>query len=167
MLISETYRQQNKALHAARADYGIGGHKWADPIAQLAVSCGARSVLDYGCGKGTLKRSLNDRLRVEEYDPAFHDALPSPADLVVCTDVLEHIEPGCLLYVLEDLRRCAEKAVFLVVATRPAAKTLDDGRNAHLIVKSSGWWLPKLMCRWRIKQFIDFGGEFLFIGAAQ
>jgi hypothetical protein len=164
LLISEVYRQQNKALHESRADYGTSGHKWADSVSQFASACRARSVLDYGCGKGTLKRSLPD-LRVEEYDPAFHEALPSPADLVACTDVLEHIEPDCLDEVLNDLRRCSLKATFLVIATRPAKKTLSDGRNAHLIVEGQRFWLPRLTDRWEIKQFLDMTGEIVVIGA--
>jgi hypothetical protein len=65
---------------------------------------------------------------------------------------------------MSDLRDLAKRAVFLVVATRPAKKVLADGRNAHLIVEPASWWLPKIMDRWRVKAFQDFGGEFVCIG---
>ena len=41
---------------------------------------------------------------IKEYDPAIpgKDSLPEPADIVVCSDVLEHIEPNYLLNVLVD-----------------------------------------------------------------
>jgi hypothetical protein len=54
--------------------------------------------------------------------------------------VLEHVEPDLLTNVLIDIRGYADKAVYLVISTRPASKFLADGRNAHLIVKPAAWW---------------------------
>ena len=48
-------------------------------------------------------------------------------------ELMEHIEPECLEEVLDNLQWLSLKAVFLVIATRPAKKMLADGRNAHLI----------------------------------
>lgn len=166
LLISETYRAANAQLHA-KGNYGVSGAKWAPFVDKLARSLGCRSVLDYGCGRGTLAEALGDvPYTVFEYDPAIEGKQEKPlrADLVVCGDVLEHIEPECLFDVLDDIHNIARAAVFLVVATRPAAKTLPDGRNAHLIVESAAWWLPKIMDRWRVEQFRDAGGEFCCIG---
>jgi hypothetical protein len=157
---------------------GVSGAKWAPMVHQLAGDLQAKTVLDYGSGKGTLKSALLDGrwsatmmqhglpYEVFEYDPAIAGKTekPASADLVVCGDVLEHIEPDCLEDVLDDLRNIAQKAVFLVVATRPAKKVLSDGRNAHLIVERSWWWLPKILSRWELKHFTDFGGEFLCVG---
>ena len=39
-----------------------------------------------------------------------------------------------------------------VIATGPAKKILDDGRNAHLIQEGPDWWLPKLMQRFELLQ---------------
>jgi 2-polyprenyl-3-methyl-5-hydroxy-6-metoxy-1,4-benzoquinol methylase len=176
-LISEQYRRLNAELHE-RGDYGVSGHKWAMPVNGLALQCEAATVLDYGCGRGTLKQKL-DRLvfsgfggerpcpyRVLEYDPAIpgKDAAPEPADLVVCGDVLEHIEPACLGDVLDHLAALTKKAAFLVIATRPAKKVLSDGRNAHLIVEGPEWWLCKLIDHWRPESFQNRGGEFVFVG---
>ena len=169
MLITDEYRALNAGLHATSASYGTSGHKWAALVDDLATKTEARSVLDYGSGKGTLRAALEARHRpyvVQEYDPAIpgKEEKPARADLVVCGDVLEHIEPECLYAVLDDLANIAKRAVFLVVATGPAMKTLADGRNAHLIVEPVEWWLPKLMLRWRLALFRDLGGEFLMIG---
>lgn len=60
--------------------------------------------------------------------------------MVACCDVLEHVEPDLLTNVLIDIREYADKAVYLVISTRLAAKVLADGRNAHLIVKPLDWW---------------------------
>jgi hypothetical protein len=170
MLISDTYRDLNKQLHAQNAHYGTSGHKWARMVD--GVARGMDDLLDYGCGKGTLKtalETLNPPYVVHEYDPCMpgYDKAPSAAEMVVCTDVLEHIEPGCLDAVLDDIQRLATKRVFLVVATRPAVKFLADGRNAHLIVENMEWWLPKLRQRWDERHVEEFGGEFVFIGGAR
>ncbi len=172
MLISEAYRDLNRELHS-HGKYGLSGYKWAKQVDKLARQCEAKTVLDYGCGQGTLKIGLTEHAplpySVLEYDPAIagKEEKPLRSDVVVCGDVLEHIEPDCLYSVLDDLAGIARLAVFLVVATGPAMKTLADGRNAHLIVEPVDWWLPKLMLRWRLSLFRDLGGEFLMIGAAK
>ncbi len=145
-LISPAYRALQVELHARPNGYGGKGGKWAPAVRELIDRFGATSVLDYGCGEGGLKRELKalcaESVRIDEYDVAItvKDALPSFADLVVCTDVLEHIEPDCLSGVLAHLRLLARKAVFVVIATRPSKKTMSDGRNAHLTVEPAEWW---------------------------
>ena len=161
MLITEPYRELNRQLHAARVDYGAFSAKWAKQIIELVQMIGAKTILDYGCGKGGLGRALS-HLVVINYDPAVGglERMPDPADLVVCTDVLEHIEPECLEGVLDDLLRCTIRGIFLTIATRPAAKVLADGRNAHLIQQSLNWWLPKVMDRWSLRLLQATEGEF-------
>lgn len=149
-LISPDYAAQQRELHSRPQGYGGKGSKWADTVAVIAGRLKASSILDYGCGQGSLARTLRDKygdiIRVDEYDPAIKGktALPLFADLVVCTDVLEHIEPERLDSVLAHLRMLAKKAVFVVIATREANKTLADGRNAHLIVENDEWWTTRL-----------------------
>ena len=164
-LISEDYKKLNEELHKTNLAYGTSGHRWADEVVETAARTKSESILDYGCGKQTLKDALPE---VQGYDPCIKglEKKPERADLVVCTDVLEHIEPAHLTAVLDDIYLIAEKAVFLTVATGPALKTLADGRNAHLIQKPASWWLPKLERRWKRRFFHDVGGEFLFIGLA-
>jgi 2-polyprenyl-3-methyl-5-hydroxy-6-metoxy-1,4-benzoquinol methylase len=164
MLISDEYRELNKELHETNEAYGTSGHNHAEAVVGLANAMQTVDILDYGCGKGTLNSAIG--IRLKEYDPAVpgKDDPPEPADLVVCTDVLEHIEPDCLDDVLDDIESLARRGVFLCVATREAKKVLADGRNAHLIVEGKDWWLPKLMDRWDIINFSDAGGEFIFVG---
>lgn len=168
MLISEAYRDLNRELHS-RGSFGHGGARWADAINKMAQVNGYETILDYGCGAGSLKQELEKQpvpFTVLEYDPAIEgkDGKPAKVDMVVCSDVLEHIEPDCLYAVLDDIHSIARKLVFLVIATRPAAKVLADGRNAHLIVERYEWWLNKLLNRWRMNAFKDLGGEFMFTG---
>jgi hypothetical protein len=162
-LISEAYRTMNTHLHEARPDYGAGlaTSRWYDTINQFAQKMGSTSVLDYGAGKRSLSRAC-PHLNVTSYDPAIPEIsqVPAPADFVVCLDVLEHIEPECLDDVLDDLKRCARKGVFLTIATGPAKKSLEDGRNAHLIQQNFAWWAPKLTSRWDVRMMQSMGYEF-------
>lgn len=174
MLISEEYRGLNAELHARNSTFGTLGHHFAPLVVQLAAGAArpgpATTVLDYGCGKGTLKPSLlGHPLDVREYDPAIPEkaAAPEAADIVVCTDVLEHIEQDCLDAVLDDLRRVTRQLVLLTVCTAPARKTLADGRNAHLIVAPVAWWLPKLIERWELLVVENKSGGFLMVGGAK
>jgi cyclopropane fatty-acyl-phospholipid synthase-like methyltransferase len=164
--ISEEYRAINRKLHTDNPDYGVSGHKRAQALATIARKSGIREILDYGCGKGTLKVALSHGYNVHEYDPAIDgkDAAPSPADLVYCGDVAEHIEPEYLDAFLDDLKRVTKKQLFMVIATRPAKKTLEDGRNAHLIQQPIEWWLPKLKQRFDLDMIAGNGKEFTFIG---
>ncbi len=158
MTITAPYRALNAALHAAAPEYGAQGGRWLALVQALAERHQAASILDYGCGKNSLLTALAPRLpatRLAAYDPALpqYAAAPEPADLVVCTDVLEHIEPDALEAVLADLRRLALKAAFLVVSTRPARRILADGRNAHLIQQPPEWWLPRLWPHFQVLSF--------------
>jgi hypothetical protein len=169
-LISESYRAMNADLHASSPKYGTSGHRWAPVVMQLAAQFKAYTVLDYGCGKSTLLKALpplaERPIRFEQYDPCIPglDEPPEPADLVVCTDVLEHIEPDCLEAVLDDLHRVTLKAVFLEIACRPAKKTLPDGRNAHLTQEPPDWWLPKLDARWQRRGGFAAHGALVYVG---
>lgn len=142
-LITPEYLELNRQLHAT-GHYGLKGVNYVPDVMQLAIQSEAKTILDYGCGRGTLKRNLT--LPVREYDPAIpgKDHLPQPADLVVCTDVLEHVEPDCLEAVLEHLRSLTLKFCYAVVHLTPARKFLADGRNAHLIQESAEWWKERL-----------------------
>lgn len=142
--ISVEYCELNRKLHKDNLAYGVGGGKHADTVLKLAKSLETNSILDYGSGKGYLAKAIP--FPIWEYDPAVpgKDESPRPADLVVCTDVLEHIEPDKLLFVLDDLRRCTKKLGYFVIHTGPSSKTLADGRNSHLIQQNKDWWAMKL-----------------------
>lgn len=159
-LISDYYVEQNRKLHETKERYGTSGVKSAKYVVEVANTFNTSDILDYGCGKGTLGACLN--IPIREYDPGIpgKDSPPEPAEFVVCTDVLEHVEPEFLEEVLDDLQRLARKVVLLVVSTVPARKNLPDGRNAHLIVESSDFWLPKLLSRWQLHEFADLGDTF-------
>lgn len=168
--ISEEYRELNRKLHETNPAYGANGHRSAPVIMQVAREHMLQNVLDFGCGKGTLAPILRaNGIDAYEYDPAVggKDTPPAPADLVYCGDVAEHIEPEYLDPFLDELKRVTLRVLFLVVATRPAVKVLEDGRNAHLIQQPIEWWLPKLRERFNMISVQGNAGEFVFLGRAK
>jgi hypothetical protein len=169
--ISDEYRDLLRAKHA-EPGWGDEGSLWEKPVRRLAERLGAEHILDYGCGKGTLKPVLEKRgFIVTEYDPGVpgKDSLPRPADLVACTDVLEHIEFEALPAVLSHIYSLATRGAYFVIACRPALHKLPDGRNAHLIVESSGWWLATLALAgpWTLKSEIQKHGRVLIVEAVK
>lgn len=161
-LISDTYKELNKKLHEDNVMYGIGGGRHVKTVLDLRKSIAANSVGDYGCGKGLLGKELAKHdIAIFEHDPCIagkEEPLP-PVDLLVCTDVLEHIEPEKLKFVLDDMRRCLKKVGYFVISTRKAEKILADGRNAHLIIKDKHWWRAKLEKFFKVGKIFEANHE--------
>lgn len=160
-VISPEYLELNRELHASRKDYGASSYRWAQQVSALRDELRAKTVLDYGAGKGMLKAALNAPEWMREYDPAVtgKDAPPRSADLVVCTDVLEHVERDRIDEVLNHLWSLTKRALFISISTRPSSKTLADGRNAHLIVEDAAWWKQKLGQFFQVASWTATGEE--------
>lgn len=150
--ISEKYLKKQQWLHGQPKGYGGRGDKWAHPIKNILRQHECQTMLDYGCGQGTLVAALQNMrnsLAVDfyEYDPAIIGKQDIPSmffDMVVCTDVLEHIEPEKLPIVIDHLFKLTGKVLFLVIATRPSNKWFPDGQNAHLIIEPESWWRERV-----------------------
>ena len=151
--ISDEYKALQEQFHVTCPDYGVSSSRHVDPILALSKTLGTRDILDYGCGKSLLQKGLP--FPIQNYDPCIPEYAkrPVPATVVVCTDVLEHIEPTCLKDVMDDLRLLTKEYLFIEVSTRLAKKILPDGRNAHLIVESPNWWLSWLLPRFNLHSF--------------
>ena len=114
------------------------------------------TLLDYGCGKHlSLTKTLKPKrkFQYQGYDIGVkkYSDPPKPAQMVVCCDVIEHIEPDCLEDVLDHLEEMTEEILLISIHTGPAGKVLQDGRNAHLIQQPLGWWFPKIDERFTIQ----------------
>lgn len=162
-LISNEYRELNSQFHRENRHYGTCGVQYLDEIISLIRQLKSQDVLDYGCGKGTLSQNLP--FKINQYDPAIekYSARPKPADLVVCTDVLEHIEPELLDNVLRDIHVLTKRHAYLVAATVPAQKKLPDGRNTHLIVKDYRWWISKILEHFEIGNVLRTENRIVFV----
>lgn len=144
VLFSPDYAAEQRRMHDTQAAYGSRGFYWAYLSAGIAQLECCKTILDYGCGKGTIGNSFREAGYhiVRDYDPAIEGkSSPAlPADLVICVDVMEHIEPDCLAAVVADLVRVTQKVLFVAISTIPSKRVMSDGRNTHLIVKDDVWW---------------------------
>lgn len=145
MLISDEYKALLQKTHATSPGWGTTATKHhLDKL--LIATEGIKTILDYGCGKGALKPFLEaDGHVVDEYDPGIpgKDSIPrGHYDLVVCIDVLEHLEPDTVEANLLEMSILGDE-LFLIVDTVPAKKVLPDGRNAHLTVRDKDFWLGR------------------------
>jgi len=134
-----------REAHAKEPKWGTSARKHKANVERLIEAIGARTLIDYGCGKGELFKTIrpNTSIQVIEYDPGIEGKDTRPAgsyDLLVCLDVMEHIEPDHLNEVMEHFKDLIGKFGFFVISNRYAKAVLPDGRNAHLIVENPVWW---------------------------
>lgn len=156
-LISDEYKSLLlEYRNTSGSAWGGGGGPHVPYVEALIRENGVRSLVDYGCGRGLLLEALIERDEVHPdrvcgYDPGVigRDSIPEGIrfDMLVSTDVLEHIEPDCLYAVLDHMRSLADLA-YLNIHTGPARAVLPDGRNAHLIQKPWDWWQERLEHHW-------------------
>jgi len=168
--ISPEYLNLNKQMH--EGNFGGGGYKRIPHILPVIKEFGIKTILDYGCGQGTLAIGLEEAKKngvvefdsICNYDPARREYSKKPTgvfDLVCCTDVLEHIEPDYLDNVIEDLYQYTGKVAYLFIACSKANKVLPDGRNAHLIQEGPHWWMSRLIsdktpwAPWGSEKYLD------------
>jgi hypothetical protein len=153
--ITEAYRNLNRQLHETPdVLYGYNGAAQAEAVKATAKRYRCTSILDYGAGKRTLSAALRKIgcKDVRDYDPAIPAiaARPEPADCVVCSDVLEHVEPEMVDNVLDDLKRLTRKVAFVRICTvHCTAKQLPDGSDPHRSVHDPAWWLERISSRFR------------------
>ena len=151
--ISDAYRSEQQRLHL-NPQYGIASRAFAPLWLRCFASDAAAAFPTMAPESATLNFALGrDGGQVDyyPYDPAFPEyGPPRPADLLVCIDVLEHVELDHLDDVLDELARLTRKLALITVHTGPAKKALSDGRNAHLIQQWPSWWLKRLVDRFEI-----------------
>lgn len=117
-------------------------------IRRLVRLTNARTVLDYGSGKGLQYRpriirdeegaewpSILDYWNMDEvvcYDPCYapYSELPTGTfDGVISTDVLEHCPEEDLPWIIDEIFGYANKFVFANVASYPASKRLRTAKT--------------------------------------
>lgn len=139
---------QYREVHAGKV-YGqtselLMGHI----LRQVAFLPAPRTILDYGCGQsrtsGWLAKIYD--AKAYRYDPALPDVATLPdvqTDLVICTDVMEHIPLEEIDRVLAEIRGISAHAFFNISCVR-AAEVLPNGENAHCTVRPARWWVSRL-----------------------
>lgn len=141
--------EQYKIVHKQNYNFGTSGNRIVDRCKQVLDGMKVTSIFDYGCGKSTLGQALLSKPDdvLIKYDPAipeFSERYPGcKCDLVLCTDVLEHIREETVPAVIADIATISDKALF-IIATRKAIQILPTGENAHCTIKPAAWWLDQI-----------------------
>ena len=135
----------------------LGPHIQA--IRKLTLEHGAKTLLDYGSGKGRLYQQVRvqdqqgkdlgdvltfwgiESLACFDFGVEANASLPEePKDAVISTDVLEHCATEDMPWIVAELFAYARHFVYAAVANYPAHKTLPNGENAHVTLRSRLWW---------------------------
>jgi len=164
----EAYKDLHKEEYKFR---GISVIPFAIDIYGIIQYNKCTSIIDYGCGKAiAYKENFKDIDRKKQipnftvplhkwwgidelqlYDPGVteHSKLPTKkADLVICTDVLEHIPAEDLDWVIREICSLSNSVVFINVSGQPALKTFTTGKykgmNVHVSLFDHKWWINKV-----------------------
>ena len=138
--------ENNKAFRGYTTKFVI------EPVKSLIDSTGAKTLLDYGSGKGY---QYSERAYHEQwggvlpscYDPGVKEFSVKPVDKfdgVICCDVMEHIPEEQVFVTLCEIFWYARLFVVLAIFTGPARKVLPDGRNAHITQRPEVWWRERI-----------------------
>lgn len=137
---------QYNQIHSSKS-YGVSGNTYYLSILACITDLKPEVVLEYGCGQSQLSEVLSDKVKsFVKYDPAieeFKELSINQCDMLINTDVLEHIPESDLDDVLGHMKSLSSK-VFFNICTRPALEILPDGTNAHCTVKSPEFWRDKI-----------------------
>lgn len=139
------YTEQYKELHEQKDDYGTSSIELLDEVCLFIDYLQPKTILDYGCGKGLLSNKIAElypNIKVYQYDPSIPGLEKIPvvkADLVINTDVLEHIPENILPNVVKNISEISQN-VYFQLHHGLAAAILPNGENAHCTVKPPVWY---------------------------
>lgn len=142
---------------AAETFDGRSLKKEIEPIAALIRETGAKEILDYGAGKGVHYQAYEGEPETSRYrsqpawpgvkvvcfDPCyapFAEPFDGQCDGVISTDVVEHLPPEDVPWVLDEMFKAAKKFVYVATVSFPAKKSLNNGDNAHSTIAPPAWW---------------------------
>lgn len=129
--------------------------RYVEDVAAAVKTHDAKTLLDYGSGKGYqyLVRRYHERwggILPVCYDIGVRQLNVKPLgtfDGVICTDMLEHIEEKDVPSILDELVEYAFHFVVLGISCRAEkkdVKQLSDGRGVHVCVKPPKWWSDQI-----------------------
>ena len=140
----DIYLEQAKLLHQNEKKWrGTTVRQYIPEINKLRKEYNLQTMLDYGCGKAQYH---DPSWNAVKYDPAIPEFSAKPTgrfDLVISTDVLEHIPEDSIDDIIADIFNYQDRWVFISVCCREAREILPNGMNAHATVRPEEWWKDK------------------------
>jgi len=159
-----------KELHKEEGKFrGISLVPLVPTLFNIIKENNCKTLLDYGCGKAIpyskkecksigLKKPVQELCKLDSFDlydpayPKYNKLSKKKYDIVVCTDVMEHIAEQDIDYVLKDILSHSKKAVFLNISCQPALKHFKEGKfkgqNVHVSIFHGTWWSDKVKNIW-------------------
>ncbi len=162
-LIKEYKEMHEKGINNLRPESTFQGSslfKHIFSLREIIIKKSISSLIDFGCGKAIFyKNKLPYKIKgktgeftIQEfwnvkdivlYDPGVKEFELYPKqkkDLVICTDVLEHIPMIDTENFLNDIYLLANKAVFFAVSVRESKKKLKSGQSVHINIRKEDEW---------------------------
>lgn len=141
MSLYDIYLEQAKEYHKNDKNWqGITLLKYIPTINQIIKDKDIKTILDYGCGKAKHHPSEWNATKFDPAIPEFANKPKGKFDLVISTDVLEHIPVDNLKPIIDELFEYSNKWLFVSVCCRKAKAILPNGYNAHATIESAKWW---------------------------
>ena len=141
MSLYDIYLEQAKLYHQEDKIWqGTSIINYIPKINQIIKDKDIKTILDYGCGKA---KHHPKEWNAIKYDPAIQEYQNKPQDkydLVISTDVLEHIPVDNIQQTINEIFSYSNKWVFVSVCCRKAEAILPNGYNAHATIESAKWW---------------------------
>ncbi len=167
----EEKRRQYKLLYEKDPSYGKEnfGQKIYEKLKKMAIT----SICDVGCGEGEFCRWSHKHLTrrtfgvdfaqgyhghgIYWFDDYAHDIrLPDKyVDYVTAFDLMEHLIPADVYFVMEEFKRISKKGVIFYLTYKPMENNIIRD-NLHTNLKPRTWWIDRLSPYGHIEEWEDF-----------
>ena len=159
-----------KIIHQEEGKFkGISLTPLVPTLVNITKENNCKTLLDYGCGKAVpymkkkckelgIRRPIQELCNLDSFDlydpayPKYNKLYNKKYDIVICTDVMEHIAEQDIDYVLTEILSHSKKTVFLNISCQPALKHFKEGKfkgqNVHVSVFDGHWWSDKIKNIW-------------------
>ena len=148
MITNKNYVEQYKLLNDKNKFYYESNLSIFNMINEISLFIDylkPKNILDYGCGNGILLKLLKHKypkINIDGYDPAikeFSVISNNHYDMIINTDVLEHIPKNDICDVLNHIKSLSNN-VFFCLHHGKAWTILPNGENAHITIEPKEWY---------------------------